>query len=312
MQFKIFKLHSLFSNRIFVLVLSLLTHTTGLMAQPEEDLLGLLGDSAKTEVEYVNGTFKGTRLINLHTVEITDERNLDFRISHRFGSLNSGFNNFYGLDGGASIKLSLDYSFDGRFQFGIARNSYEKLYEGLIKYKVLQQTEDGKMPITLTVLGVANVNGQEDKGIVVGSTTFYKYKPFANRMSYTSQVMIARKFNEKLSVQISPTYIHYNLVETIAQRNDNFNVAALARYMLSNRTGVTFEYGYSVMKFQDGNTYKNHAGIGFDIETGGHVFQVFLVNSFGMNEAQFLQQNTNKWSNASIRLGFNISRVFLL
>jgi len=124
--------------------------------------------------------------------------------------------------------------------------------------------------------------------------------------------MIARKFGERLSVQVTPSYVHYNQVDKISDKNDTYAVGALGRYKFTKRTAVTFEYMARVNEFSRSSTYYDSMGIGLDIETGGHVFQVHLTNSLGITENQYITKTTDSWAKSGMRLGFNISRAFTL
>lgn len=278
-----------------------------------KELEDLMADGEK---EYVIASFKGTRLINMATLEVAGKRTLDFRIAHRFSNINGSGNAdagymFFGLDGPASMRISLDYSFDGRFQFGIARNNLEKLYEGSLKYRVFRQTTDNKIPVSVTAYTVANVTGLKPKD---DPARPHRFDYFSSRMSYTTQLIIGRKFTKSFSLQLLPTYIHYNLVSYAQDKNDVFALGASGRYKITKRMAITGEYIARLNKYSAFNNsdYVNSASIGMDIETGGHVFQVFVTNSFSMNESQFIPYTSSRWKDGEIRLGFNISRAFTL
>lgn len=276
--------------------------------QAQEDLFSLVSDSSEVQKkEFVSATFKGTRLINLHTVEVPGANSLEFRISHHFGDFNSGGYNFWGLDGGASIRLGLEYSKDGRFEVGIGRSSLDKVYDGFLKYKVIRQTINNKQPFTLTLFSSLFYATIKDPNAVAAGADRYQFA--SSRVSYCHQILIARKFSEKLSVQFSPALVHYNLVDFVSQSNDQFIAGFGARYKFTKRFAMTFEYGYRVNDRETGN-YFDSMGIGFDLETGGHVFQMFLTNSAGMIESQYYGRTTSDWANWGIKLGFNISRMF--
>lgn len=266
----------------------------------QDDLLKDLESEPSNNIALA--TFKGTRLINFQTLEVPGRRTLDFRISHRFGSFNSGWDNFFGLDGGASIRIGLDYSFDGRLAFGFGRTSYEKMLDGFVKYRLLRQQEPRGMPLSITLLASAYSTLQKDT---------LKFERTTNRLSYAFQAIIGRKFSDRFSLQIAPAVVHYNLVDHIFDKNDVYILAAATRYKFTKRMAITLEYGWRPIKYTR-QKYYDSLGIGFDIETGGHVFQFFVTNSFGLVENQFLAHTTYKWSDAGIRLGFNISRVFTL
>lgn len=281
-------------------------NTQALLAQ--EDLLSLVADSAVVpKKEFVSATFKGTRLVNFHTVEVPGRNSLEFRISHHFGDFNSGGYNFWGLDGGASIRLGLEYSKDGRFAFGIGRSSLEKVFDGFLKYKLIRQTKSNRQPFTITLFSSLFYTILKDPNAAATGADRYQFE--SSRLNYCHQIMIARKFNERFSVQFSPTMVHYNLVDLVKQNNDLFIAAFIARYKFTKRFAMTFEYGYRLNDRTVGS-YFDSMGIGFDLETGGHVFQMFLTNSAGMIEPQFFGRTTSDWSQWGIKLGFNISRMF--
>jgi hypothetical protein len=281
------------------------------VAFAQENLSDLLEEDELEEEKYVSATFKGTRLINLHTIETVGKRTLDFRIAHRFGDFNTGAYNFFGLDGGASLRLGLEYSYNGRLMFGLGRSSIGKLYDGFIKYRLLRQTTDNKMPISATWVSSINLTAMRDPNSSI--TGYNKYSFFENRLSYFNQLIIGRKFNESFSLQISPTWIHYNLVEKVTDSNAMYAVAIAARVKLTKRMALTGEYVYRLNKYSDVfSSFYNSASIGIDVETGGHVFQMHFTNSLAMNEVQYIPYTSSNWLKGGIRLGFNISRVFSL
>ena len=292
----------------FLLLISLLTLHLSLFAQ--DDPFAALDSGMKQAPEYATATFKGTRLINFQTVETPGKRTLDFRISHRFGDISVGMPNFYGLDGPASVWLGLDYSFDGRFVVSLGRTSVDKTVTTGLKYKLLRQTiHSNKMPVTVTLLADWNIITLP---ATLAQTDQYKYT--TDRFNFIYQVMIARKFNERLSLQVSPSLIHFNEVINITDKNDIFAVPVLARYKFSRSVALTAEYGVRLNKYAANfNDYQNVMGVGFDIETGGHVFQVFVTNAVGgMLETQTIPFTQKPAGKQPFCLGFNISRMFSL
>ena len=276
---------------------------TNLMAQ-EEDLLKTLENDQPKEKVYTQSTFKGTRLANNQTVECLGKRALEFRIAHRFGGMQNGEKDFWGLDQ-ANMNITFDYGLTNRLMVGIGRNSVGKLYEGTLKYKLLAQTENNSMPLTVTLLGKANV---------LSNTQGAQYDDVANAWSYVSEVMIARKFSKKFSLQISPTLIHINLVPAEFTSNNIFALSGAGRYKFTRSMAITAEYTQTLNNYYDQNIsaaqYIPVASIGVDIETGGHVFQVFLTNAATLNETQFIPLTTSDWGRREFRFGFNISRTF--
>ena len=289
-------------------LLSLLSAGINLQAQDMLGELDSIGTETKTK-EFVSATFKTTRLVNMHTIECVGPHTLDFRISHRFGTLNGGSYNAWGIDGPANIRLSLEYSFDGRLMFGIGRSSHEKMVDGFLKYRLLRQTTDNKMPVSVTLFASIFYNALKDVNAI--SNGYDKFDPVTNRFSFAYQIMVAKKITPSLSVQLAPWMVHYNLVEKITDRNDAYGIAGMIRLKFSKRSAITIEYAYRLPNYSK-EKYYDSVGIGYELETGGHVFQIHFVNSFGIVENQFLPHTNTQWNDAGIRLGFNISRVFTL
>lgn len=268
----------------------------------EDDLLALLGEEEITNYSYA--TFKANRIINLHSVENTAKGVFDLKISHRFGFINGGFSELFGLDQ-ASIRIGGDYGVSDRLMLGFGRSSFEKTYDGFVKYKILRQSSGAKvMPITASFFASTAI-----KTIPFQNPDRVNY--FSSRMYYAFQALIGRKFNESLSLQISPTVVHRNLVRTSSESNDVFSLGLGGRCKLNNRTSVNLEYIY-VFPDQLAPGYRNSLSIGFDIETGGHVFQLHFTNSTSMIEKGFITETVGNWLDGDIHFGFNVSRVFTL
>lgn len=271
----------------------------------DSTLLNMVSDSmdAHKGKGYVTGTFKAGHIVNIQTVESTAAGALSFVIQHRFGQLNSGAYNFFGLDN-ATLRLGLDYGITDRLNVGIGRSSYLKTFDGFVKYKLLRQTEGSGMPVTVSVLGTItnytqNITGKE-------------YLTANLRTAYSGQLLIARKISRRLSLEITPTYLHYNLVPTVNDKNDVLAVGAGGRFKLTNRMSINAEYDYLPSNQVVSTTVHNSFSLGWDIETGGHVFQLVFSNSQSMLETQYLTQTSGTWGNGDIYFGFNISRNFNL
>ena len=294
-------------KKILLISFLIISNAFTLSAQDIDPMSLLQGLAEAPKDEPVIATFKATRLINQQTIEVGGTRSLDFRIHHHFGPFNSGAYDFWGIDGGASIRLGLEYSYNGRLQFGLGRTSYEKQIDGFLKYRLLRQTKSGSMPISVTLFSGAYRNGI--KGLQIGGIDKFKYA--SDRLSFVQQIIIARKIDDKLSIQITPTMVHYNLVENLSDQNDAYFLGIAGRYKISNRTAITYEYGAKLLNYSE-SKYYDSMGIGLDIETGGHVFQMFLTNSFGMTENQTFARTNSAWADRGFRLGFNVSRMFTL
>lgn len=294
-------------KKILLISFLIISSAFTLSAQDIDPMALLQGLAETPKDEPVIATFKATRLINQQTIEVGGTRSLDFRIHHHFGPFNSGAYDFWGIDGGASIRLGLEYSYNGRLQFGLGRTSYEKQIDGFLKYRLLRQTKSGSMPISVTLFSGAYRNGVN--GLKISGVDKFNYA--SDRLSFVQQIIIARKIDEKLSIQITPTIVHYNLVENLADNNDAYFLGIAGRYKISNRTAITYEYGAKLLNYSE-SKYYDSMGIGLDIETGGHVFQMFLTNSFGMTENQTFARTNSSWADRGFRLGFNVSRMFTL
>lgn len=257
-------------------------------------------DDQKTAVEPVINTFYSTRLVNAHTVEITGKGSMDFRINHRFAPLNLGFYDMFGIDF-ASMRMGFDFGIAKDLAIGIGRTTTNKESDAFIKYRLLRQQSGGKdVPLSLAVLGsVMYRNLKMDPALKVTTS---------DRFYYAAQVLIARKFTDHTSLQVSPTWTHYNrIINLTGGAKDLFSVGLLARQKISRRISINAEYFIQTQQF-DG-TY-NPLSIGVDIQTGGHVFQLHFSNSTGMNEHSFIHETFGSWGKGDIRWGFNISRIF--
>ena len=272
----------------------------------QDDLLAMLEKESAKEKVYTQATFKGTRLINGQTVETIAKKHLNFWISHRFGALNSGFiDNFLGLDE-ARIRLGLEYALTDQWLIGAGRSTIEKTYDVYSKYKVLRQSN--KMPITLTAYGSISTNTMPS-GYSLPSGNIMRYENDLQRQSFVGQVLIARKMNEKVSLQLMPTIVHNNKSESPDIANDLMSMGFGGRFKITNRLSISTEY-YKNLGQSVSNPYQDSFSMGFDIETGGHVFQLHISNSRGMIEKHFIGQTLGKWSNGDIFYGFNIARTF--
>ncbi len=289
-----------------LLIISFLFFTSCLSVSAQDFLDSLMMDATP---KYVTASFKGTRLIGLPTIETQGKGTIEFRVSHRFGEFNSGGYNFWGLDGGATIWLGFDYAINDRLTVGIGRNSYQKLYDSNIKYKWLRQRTDNKMPVSVTLYAGTNLTAMRDPNKITTGQDIY-YFPI-NRLSYFHTILIARKFNERFSLQVQPMHIHYNIVEKATDKNTIFALGGLARYKVSKRAAVTLEYTSTINTYRaDLKPYSDVLSAGFELETGGHVFQTYVSNASALNPVQFIPYTTTFWDNGGARLGFSISRVF--
>jgi hypothetical protein len=289
-------------KRILVLSSLLIFYTT-LYAQ--EDLLKELEQTEKNEIDYAFQTFKGTRLVNGHSVETKPKGNLEFIFAHRFGPVNGKLYELYGLDE-AQVRLGLDYGVTDNLSLSIGRNSNDKTMDGYAKYKLIRQSKGAKIfPVSITAL------------FGVGYKAFHRRKydslgfSDVDRLSYVSQLLIARKFNTKLSLQLMPTYVHTNAVYQDQRNNAQPALGIGGRLKLTKSVALTTEYYYRINPHPD-DIYHNSLGFGIDIETGGHVFQLVMTNTRGLTERAFITETEGQFEDWGFQFGFNVTRTFQL
>jgi hypothetical protein len=273
-----------------------------------QDIDELLNEANSNTTEEVLETFKSTHIIVGQSVERMKEGQLDFRISHHFGDINSGGYNFWGLDNGAQIHFGLDYGITNWLMAGIGRGNDQKTYDGQLKLSILRQSKGKKnIPVSVSLFTSAAYFTQK----WTGKGTL----PNLDRFSYCTQLLVGSKLTDEVSFEINPTYIHRNLVEYELDPNDVFALGAGGRIKLTKRTSINAEYYYVVpTQRRDIHSLKtyNPLSIGFDLETGGHVFQLYLSNSMAMIEKSFIAETSTSWLKGGIHFGFNISRTFAL
>lgn len=292
-------------KKITLLSVFVLSLAAGARAQ---GLLDEINQETKPTREYVIGTFKGVRVINGHSVEMPGKGELLFIIQHRFGYFKGGIVDFFGLDQ-ASIRMGLEYTmpFYDRLCVGFGRSTYMKTWDAFIKYKVLKQSKGPKsFPLTVDLLASMGISSMDQPP--------NQQNYFSSRMWFCYQVLIARKFGNRFSLQLTPTVVHKNLVPKREDQNTAFFLGLSGRVKLSNRVAISAEYFWPVygQNFAEvnGQSILGPLSIGVDWETGGHVFQFQVTNANAMTDQGFIAETTSDWLNGDIRFGFNITRTF--
>jgi hypothetical protein len=267
-----------------------------------QDLMDLLAEDEAPKTEFAYATFKATRIVNSQSIENPPNGAMIFIISHHFGTLNSGWYEFFGMDD-ANIRFGFEYGINSWLAVGIGRSSVAKTYDGFLKVKMLRQSKGARnMPVSLsffTNMAITSWKWQYPE----------RENYFTSRMEFAYQLLLARKFGPSLSLQLTPTMIHRNLVEKKDDQNDVFAIGAGCRYKFTNRLSVNAEYFY-LLPGQTADDYYDSFSVGVDLETGGHVFQLYLTNSRGLIEEQFIPKTDGSWGNGDIHIGFNINRTF--
>jgi len=284
----------------FVICLTVICPGIILHAQDLDQILNELPqDSTPT---YTFGTFKGTTIINGQSTEVPGKSDLNFVISHRFGAVNQGIYNFFGIDQ-ATTRFGFEYGIMDIASLSIGRNGFEKTYDGAIKLKILrQQTGIRNIPVSVSVYSSIFVNTLKWENPT-------RENLLSSRLSYASQLLIARKFSQKLSLQLSPSFVHKNLVPLPEDQNNIFALGFGGRYKLSRKISLNGEYFY-LIPGETADNYINSLSFGLDIETGGHVFQLQFTNSQAMFARGFITETDGEWLDGDIYFGFNIYRVF--
>lgn len=283
--------------RCLILISLLLISSSSLFAQMQRTRA--VKDGPVDEL-FLIGSIAG-----MSTVTNLEAKNLNTLIQHNFGTVNGGIESFYGLDQGAAVRLGIDYGITDNLSAGIGRTSVEDNVDLRFKYTILRQLKSDKVPFELAVKGDIGINTQKELRFDFS---------FTERLNYFASVMIARQFSERLTLQLSPMMSHFNtvLIETPGDtpENTHYAIGLGGRVKLDQRKSLTFEYIPVIGDRTDG-TY-NHLALGFEVETGGHVFQMFLMSGQWFTEQHLLAKNTNDFFDGDFRLGFNINRIFSL
>lgn len=265
------------------------------------------GDDLLSEIDtdsigdnYATAAFKGLKIVNFESTKLVAKKELTFIVSHRFGSIENGFDSFFGLDD-AVTRLNFVYGLTDAINIGVSRSSFQKIYEASAKYRFVRQKENG-FPFTIVAYNSILLNTALEK------ENLPKLE-FKDRLGYTVQVLVSKKVSTNLSLEIAPTFFHDNFVAYDEQHNSQYAIGLGGRQKLGKRWSLNLDYGWHLNR-ADGSPFKNPLSIGFDLETGGHVFQMHFSNAQAMNTNGFLGQATGDWSDGNIYFGFNLSRVF--
>ncbi len=264
----------------------------------QEDLLNEIDNDSSSVA--IGPAFKGLKIINLESTKLAAKGDLYFIVAHRFGSIKPGFKNFFGLDD-ANTQIKFVYGVNNWLTVHASRSGFQKAVEGAIKYRLVNQQNNGS-PVTIVGFNSLVVNTELDEDIL-------PKLEFDNRLNYVSQLLISRKFSEKISLELAPTFFHENYVIDDNQDNSQFAIGAGGRYKISNRVALTMDYAAHLNRSST-SFARNPLSLGVDIETGGHVFQLHFTNAQAMHETGYLGSGYGDWSDGDIYFGFNLLRVF--
>lgn len=244
--------------------------------------------------------FKGLKIVNFESTKLISKNQFLFMVSHRFGSIENGFDSFFGLDD-AVTRLNFVYGISNGINISASRSSFQKIYESSLKYRLISQKENG-FPFTIVGYNSILIN------TALSEDNLPKLE-FKHRLGYTAQLLISRKVNTNLSLELAPTFFHDNYVMVDDQDNSQYALGLGGRYKLGKRWSLNMDYGWHLNRASD-SPFKNPFSIGVDLETGGHVFQMHFTNSQAMNTNGFLGQATGDWGDGDIYFGFNLTRIF--
>jgi len=268
----------------------------------DDDLLSELEQEVPDEPLPVLSVFKGIKIVNFESTKLVGEKQLQFIISHRFGDLSDGIDNFLGLDD-ATARIQFVYGVTDWLNVGISRSGFNKTYDAAVKYRFLRQTE-GESPITLVGYHLLTINTDLDSDLFPDLT-------FSDRVGYANQLLISRKFNNWLSLQLTPTFFHDNIVLEEGQDNSQFALGIGGRFKFTKRLAFIGDYGIHLNRVSN-SVFNNSLALGIEIETGGHVFQLHVSNARAIFANGFLGQARGDFGDGNVFLGFNISRAFSL
>jgi hypothetical protein len=277
----------------------------------QEDLLNELEEDVVVD-KTVKSSFKGLKVVNFESTKLAARKDFYLIVSHRFGTVKNGIDDLFGLDQSVT-QIKFVYGLKDWLNLGFARSSNLKKYGFHVKYKLKNQQTAG-FPVTLVGYNLVTINTSLKKDNFPGIS-------FDQKLTYTSQLLISRKFSKKLTLLMAPTFIHENLatrsfvvqqdgsINGYDEDNNQFAVGVGGRYKISKRVSINADYGVHLNR--NGNSiYKDPLSVGVDIETGGHVFQLNFSNAQAMFEEGFIVNAAGDWGDGDFFFGFNLQRVF--
>ncbi|TCD13013.1 hypothetical protein EZ449_00475 [Pedobacter frigidisoli] len=280
-------------------------------AQSADSLLKTMTDS--TKIKTLNPTFKSTRIVLSQSTETQKKHDLDMRIRHHFGDIGGEFGSahtLYGLDVATDLFIGFDYGITDKLTVSIGRSKHNELYNGFIKYKLLEQGggKNGNIPINITFLAQMGWIAREP----IATTEFPSY---ANRFTYFLQPIFSRKISQRISLQIAPAVLLRKNTTESRDPDNLFSIGFAGRAKLTKRLSFVADYTFvnGLNRPSDlAQKFYNPLGVGLEIETGGHVFSLNFMNSEYISENSFIPDTKKSWKHGGVRFGFTISRNFTL
>jgi len=255
--------------------------------------------------EYVRATFENGVVINNQTVENPGKKSLDFMIQHRFGVIKDE-KDLFGLFAPSNIRLGLTYGITDKLSAGLGATKNKTLYDLQWKYIILKQTKQKGIPVSICYYGDVAKSAMPDDYFLNSESGFKS----SYKLSYFHELLIARKINNKISLQIAGTYSHFNIIDSGYGQHDFYGASFVGKYKFSPQSSVLVEFDYpmNVSGIDESLKPKPNLGIGFEVSTGSHQFQVFICTADAIINQETRVFTKNDFTNKDILLGFNITR----
>jgi len=264
----------------------------------QNDLLKELENQVKPD-KSVSNSFDALKIVNLESTKLVGEGDFYFVIAHRFGSVKNGLTDFFGLDQ-ATIRFSFFIGLSDKFNLGLSRSEFRKTYEISTKYKIVQQKKEG-FPFNIVGFNSIGVNTE------ISKKDFPKLA-FKHRLTYFNELLISRRINKNLSLEIAPIFIKENFVFNDNQDNSQFVLAFGGSHKLNKSLSLNFDYAHNFNRASHSG-FRDPLSFGLDIQVGGHVCQLVFSNSQQLTDANYITNATGNWGKADFFFGFNLLRI---
>jgi len=271
-----------------------------------QDSGGLLKQLDTSTEDRTVMAFKSSRLILGQSTVQLSKGELQFRVSHLFGRVSDGFDELYGLDQMYNVDLSFEYGLSNSLQIGLARsNDFDKTLQFSLKRAFIQQLTSGNPQVSFSYFGSINIKSRD----------YEEDRSFSDRLEYVNQLLLSRKFSDKFSAQIAPSFVYLSRANSSDHPNSLLATNLGMSMAINKSVNFNLEYVFTFPTFTS-DLYdfdRNALSLGFDIEKGGHVFQVFMTNSTRVQPGRFIQQfNNDRFFKGQLHIGFSIMRSFSL
>jgi hypothetical protein len=264
-------------------------------------------EETKVKSKPVRAPFACPTVIDHQTVYIPTAKTLEFVIEHRFGKIEN-ISNLFGIYGSSNIRLGANYSITNKLSVGYGITKNRMVSDFRIKYNILEQTRDNKIPLALTAYGNMGIDGRSDD-------YFGQNYKFTNRLSYFAELIVARKITDWLSLQVSGSFSHINRVDSLYE-HDRFGISFSGRARISPQSSIVFNYGIpltieGIAEHKPMTDFpSDNFGIGWEIATSTHCFQIFVASSTDLVPQYVMMTNRNDWTQGDLFFGFTITRLW--